>query len=200
MVSYLVGVIIDQISVTWETGSWVGCIALTKWDTSALWWNNLKIIIHYRDDGLIFILPHDHHLKMSPFQWSLRNQKHPLVFVLEFLEYLLTFQPQPKCPFGQNLASATIYVPGRGMHTSSQLRMFDILISNLQTFRKRLRTNHRQVCPILFCNEMGYLFVRSEKKNMSIRFDSQIITYLWTWYRSSFRKSVKNIRQTCWHP
>ena len=137
---------------------------------------------------------------MSPFQWSLRNQKHPLVFVLEFLEYLLTFQPQPKCPFSQNLASATIYVPGRGMHTSSQLRMFDILISNLQTFRKRLRTNHRQVCPILFCNEMGYLFVRSEKM-MSIRFNPCIqINYLWTWYRSSFCKSVKNIRQTCWHP
>ena len=53
------------------------------------------------------------------------------------------------------------------MHTSSQLRMFDILISSLRTFHKRLRKSHRQVYPILFCIEMDYLFVRSEKIDYS---------------------------------
>ena len=53
------------------------------------------------------------------------------------------------------------------MHTSSQSRMFDILISNLRTFHKRLKMSHRQVYPILFCIEMDYLFFRSKKNDFS---------------------------------
>ena len=113
------------------------------------------------------ILPRDHRLKMSLFRRSLMNQKHPLVFVLEFQEYLLTFQRQPKLQFIKKCIGIIIYIPGIGMHTSSQSRMSDILISNLRTFHKRLRMSHRQVYPILFCIERDYLFFRSENNDFS---------------------------------
>ena len=112
------------------------------------------------------ILPRDHRLKTSLFRRSLMNQKYPLVFVLEFLEYLLTFQRQPKSQF-KNCIGVKTYIPGIGMHTSSQSRMSDILVSNLRTFHKRLRMSHRQVYPILFCIERDYLFFRSENNDFS---------------------------------
>ena len=113
------------------------------------------------------ILPRDHHWKMSLFRRSLMNQKHPLVFVLEFQEYLLTFQRQPKLQFNKKCIGIIIYIPGIGMHTSSQSKMFYILISNLRTFHKRLKMSHRQVYPILFCIEMDYLFFQSKKNDFS---------------------------------